>query len=123
MAQGGTKRQVGVGLTLLLLSLGAVAGPRSEKPKEAEAPVLMVADDGKAYRVGPGETLGAAMRRESPVLQQTTGENGNCVPEPMENKPEGSVGCKCYEVTECKGGEATQCKRHCKKDLCMCCSV
>ena len=114
----------------LVVSLGAAHQKRSQ-----EEPVLMRAENGKTYPVKPGETLGAAMGRlemaaspgaatrpASPAAQPPP-ENGNCVPDPMQHKPEGSVGCKCYEVTECKGGEASQCKRHCKKDLCMCCSI
>jgi len=117
----------------LVVSLGA-----AHQKQNQEEPVLMRAEGGATYLVEPGETLGAAMGRvEKAVSPSATArpappaarqaapppENGNCVPDPMENKPEGSVGCKCYEVTECKGGEASQCKRHCKKDLCMCCSI
>lgn len=50
-------------------------------------------------------------------------EQGACVPDPMEGKPEGAVGCKCYEITHCKGNESHQCKRHCRKDLCQCCDI
>ena len=51
------------------------------------------------------------------------GEQGTCVPEPMENKPKDAVSCKCYEVTQYKGNESHQCKRHCRKDLCQCCDI
>jgi hypothetical protein len=86
----------------------------------------MVADDGKTYLVEPQESLGSAMSR-GPVLAtraaQTEGEQGSCVPEPLEKKPENSVACKCYEVTKCKGNESHECKRHCRKDLCHCCDI
>lgn len=119
---------------LLVVSLGAAQQPGADKSRGEEGPILMRAEDGKTYLVKPEETLGAAMRRREVAAASSTThhaalqaapppENGNCVPDSMEHKPEGSVGCKCYEVTECKGGEATQCKRHCKKDQCMCCSI
>jgi hypothetical protein len=79
-------------------------------------PARMTAEDGKAYLVEPGETLAAAMGRQEE-------ESGSCVPEPMESKPAGAVSCRCYEVTKCKGNEARECKRHCRKDLCQCCDV
>jgi hypothetical protein len=85
-------------------------------------PVTMTAEDGKAYLVEPGETLATAMGHPKEVARQEE-ESGACVPEPMESKPEGAVSCRCYEVTSCKGNEARECKRHCRKDLCQCCDI
>ena len=88
--------------------------------------VTMIAEeDGKSYLVEPGETLENAMARASQseeTAQQE--EKGNCVPDNLEHKPEDTVACKCYEYTECKGtSESRACKRHCRKDLCKCCSI
>lgn len=95
-------------------------------PEERSRAVPMVADDGNTYLVEPEESLGSAMSR-GPVrkshMTQSDGEQGACVPEPMEEKPAGSVACKCYEVTHCKGNESHECKRHCRKDLCQCCDI
>ena len=50
-------------------------------------------------------------------------EKGVCIQDELVHKPEGSVACKCYEHTECNGTESHECKRHCRKDLCKCCSI
>lgn len=119
--------------TLLgLVAIGLVLGSvqlESEAPAPApapaptltpsELPIPMVAENGKTYSVSPGETLADAMVRAAAQEE----EKGHCVPEPMKKKPPGSVGCACYELTHCEGGESRQCKRHCRKDLCECCSI
>lgn len=110
---------VAVGLVLASVELEAPAPAPALSPAPAEAPLPMVADDGKTYSVSPGETLADAMVRAAAQEE----EKGHCVPEPMEKKPPGSVGCACYEITHCEGGESRQCKRHCRKDLCECCSI
>jgi len=115
-------------LTAIAVLLGAL-GPLvavTHDPEESGRPVPMIADDGNAYLVEPEESLGSAMNRgpvHIPHAAQSDGEQGACVPEPMEEKPEGSVACRCYEVTECKGNESHECKRHCRKDLCQCCDI
>ena len=112
-------------IAVLLAALGPVA-TISREPERTNAPVPMVADDGKTYLVEPAENLASAMRRgpmRSTPAAQSQGEQGTCVPEPMEKKPADSVGCRCYEVTECKGNESHECKRHCRKDLCQCCDI
>jgi hypothetical protein len=109
----------------VLAALGPLAGVTLE-PDDAHGPVPMVADDGKTYLVGPEESLGSAMSRNAgrkARASQSDAEQGACVPEPMEDKPAGSVACRCYEVTQCKGNESHQCKRHCRKDLCQCCDL
>jgi hypothetical protein len=98
----------------------------SLEPVETKRPVPMVAEDGKTYLVEPEESLGSAMNR-GPIhathAAQSEPEQGACVPEPMEDKPADSVACRCYEVTQCKGNESHECKRHCRKDLCQCCDI
>ncbi len=111
-------------IAVLLAGLGPLVGVTlaPDDPK----PVPMIADDGAAYLVEPGESLGSAMKRSkihSSHAAQSEAEQGACVPEPMEDKPENAVACRCYEVTECKGNESHQCKRHCRKDLCQCCDI
>jgi hypothetical protein len=83
----------------------------------------MTAEDGRTYLVEPEETLGSAMEKEIVRASTPQEEAGACVPEPMNDKPEGAVACRCYEITECKGNEARECKRHCRKDLCQCCDL
>jgi hypothetical protein len=104
-------------------------------PRDAAEPVVMVAENGNAYLVAPWETLGEAMYRkavvdaprcEGPAKRPTFSqaeEQGPCVPEDLKNKPKDAVACKCYEETECNGTESHQCERHCRKDLCNCCSI
>jgi hypothetical protein len=110
---------------VLLAALGPLAAV-TLGPKESERPVPMIAEDGNSYLVEPEESLGSAMSRGSlhtSHMAQSDGEQGACVPEPMEDKPADSVACRCYEVTECKGNESHECKRHCRKDLCQCCDI
>ena len=115
-------------IAVLLAGLGPLVGV-TPVPEEPKRPVPMVADDGAAYLVEPEESLGSAMSRGAHHalpgghMAQSAGEQGACVPEPMEDKPEDAVACRCYEVTECKGNESHQCKRHCRKDLCQCCDI
>jgi hypothetical protein len=112
-------------IAVLLAGLGPV-GSVTLDPQDRARPVPMIAEDGTAYLVEPAESLGSAMRRGAifvPHAAQAEGERGACVPEPMEEKPENAVGCRCYEVTECKGNESHECKRHCRKDLCQCCDI
>lgn len=100
---------------------------------EARASVLMVPERmTKPVAVRPDETLGEAMVRTGladpwtgEILAQQSGqeEESVCVPENLEERPEGSVACRCYEYTQCKGGESPKCERHCKKDKCRCCQV
>jgi hypothetical protein len=113
-------------IAVLLAGLGPLVGviPDAEDPKR---PVPMLADDGAAYLVEPDESLGTAMRSRHALhtfhAAQSEDEQGACVPEPMEDKPTDAVSCRCYEVTECKGNESHECKRHCRKDLCRCCDI
>ena len=112
-------------IAVLLAGLGPLAGV-TLGPEEPKPPVPMIADDGALYLVEPEESLGSAMgraARQTSHPAQSEGEQGACVPEPMEDKPADSVACRCYEVTECKGNESHQCKRHCRKDLCQCCDI
>ncbi len=112
-------------IAVLLAALGPLVAV-TLNPEEPKRPVPMIADDGAAYLVEPEESLGSAMTRgplHTSHQAQSDGEQGACVPDPMEDKPEGSVACRCYEVTECKGNESNQCKRHCRKDLCQCCDI
>jgi hypothetical protein len=112
-------------IAVLLAGLGPLAGITLDS-EERERAVPMPADDGAAYLVEPTESLGSAMSRGAlhpSHAAQSEEERGACVPEPMEDKPEGAVSCRCYEVTECKGNESHQCKRHCRKDLCQCCDL
>lgn len=115
-------------LTAIAVVLSALGPPTgiALDPDERNDSVPMLADDGAAYLVEPGESLGSAMSRtalHTSHAAQTEGEQGACVPEPMEDKPEGAVSCKCYEVTKCNGSESHQCRRHCRKDLCQCCDI
>jgi hypothetical protein len=109
-------------VALLILGVGALVETR----RHTEAAIPMTAENGATYLVEPGETLGSAMKRD-PVFAatpvQSEAEQGSCVPEPMEEKPEGAVACRCYEHTHCEGNESHQCKRHCRKDLCQCCDI
>jgi len=111
-------------IAVLLAGLGSLVGVTLD-PEAPTGPVPMIADDGAMYLVEPEESLGAAMGRSSrhPSHRAQSDEQGACVPEPMEDKPEDAVACRCYEVTECKGNESHQCKRHCRKDLCQCCDI
>ena len=115
-------------IAILLAGLGPLVGVTLD-PEDSTRPVPMIADDGNAYLVEHDESLGSAMSRGSHHtfprghMAQSDGEQGACVPEPMEDKPKDAVSCKCYEVTECKGNESHQCKRHCRKDLCQCCDI
>ncbi len=112
-------------IAVLLAGLGPLVGV-TLGPEDSTRPVPMIADDGAPYLVEHDESLGSAMSRgatHSSHAAQSEGEQGACVPEPMEDKPEDAVSCKCYEVTECKGNESNQCKRHCRKDLCQCCDI
>ena len=112
-------------IAVLLAGLGPLAGITLD-PDEREQPVPMLAEDGAAYLVEPHESLGSAMSRgalHTSHAAQSEGEQGACVPELMEDKPEDAVACRCYEVTECKGNESHECKRHCRKDLCQCCDI
>lgn len=102
-----------VGLVVAVLAAGSFEPVGDE-------PVPMMAEDGKTYLVEPDETLGKSISRAATRQEQ---EEGHCVPEPLEKKPPGSVACRCYEVTECKGNESHVCKRHCRKDLCECCAI
>jgi hypothetical protein len=107
-------------LALLLLSagFGHHGGARDEPGS-----VPMTAEDGRTYLVEPEETLGSAMEKGAVYASAPQEETAACVPEPMKDKPEGAVACRCYEITECKGNEARECKRHCRKDLCQCCDL
>lgn len=113
-------------IAVLLSALGPLVA-FSLGPEKEEKPVPMIAaDDGKTYLVEPQESLGSAMERgraHTTHAAQADGEQGACVPEPMDNKPVNSVACRCYEVTKCKGNESHECKRHCRKDLCRCCDI
>ncbi len=115
-------------IAVLLAGLGPLVGVTLDR-EDSKRPVPMTADDGNAYLVEHDESLGAALSRGSRHtfprghMAQSDGEQGACVPEPMEDKPQDAVSCKCYEVTECKGNESHQCKRHCRKDLCQCCDI
>ncbi len=112
-------------IAVLLAGMGSLSGVELG-PEDPEDPVSMIADDGAAYLVEPGESLGSAMTRGASHAShavQAEGEDSACVPEPMEDKPKDAVACRCYEVTECKGNESHQCKRHCRKDLCQCCDL
>ena len=112
-------------IAVLLAGLGPLVGVTLE-PEDSKRPVPMIADDGAAYLVEPDESLGSAMSRgarHTSHMAQSADEQGACVPEPMQDKPKDAVSCKCYEVTECKGNESHECKRHCRKDLCQCCDI
>jgi len=112
-------------IAVLLAGLGPLVGVSLDN-EDREKAVPMIAEDGAAYLVEPEESLGSAMSRGAGHMShaaQSEGEQGACVPEPMEDKPQDAVSCKCYEVTECKGNESHQCKRHCRKDLCRCCDI
>jgi hypothetical protein len=112
-------------IAVLLAGLGPLAGVTLES-EDPQRPVSMIADDGAPYLVEPGESLGSAMTRGArhpSHAAQVEDEATACVPEPMEDKPKDAVACRCYEVTECKGNESHQCKRHCRKDLCQCCDI
>jgi hypothetical protein len=109
-------------IAFLLAGLGPLGSIELDDHRH-RAPVPMMAEDGRTYLVEPGETLGAAMIAKALQATAPAEEQGACVPEPMETKPEGAVSCRCYEITECKGNEARECKRHCKKELCQCCDV
>lgn len=114
-------------LTLVVLLAGfglfdaRQAGEDRDDRKACPAP--MTAEDGRTYLVEPEETLGSAMAKGVVHASAPEEESGACVPEPMNDKPEGAVACRCYEITECKGNEARECKRHCRKDLCQCCDI
>ena len=113
-------------IAVLLAGLGPLVGITLNHPDDRKQPVPMIADDGAMYLVEPEESLGSAMSRgahPSSHAAQSDGEQGACVPEPMQDKPKDAVACKCYEVTECKGNESHECKRHCRKDLCQCCDI
>jgi hypothetical protein len=113
-----------LGPVLAIQTTQAVVPPApASSPEPPVTPVLMTADDGKSYLVEPSETLASAMHKGALHQSQTGEEQGACVPEPLENKPEGAVACKCYELTKCEGTESRQCKRHCRKDLCQCCDI
>jgi hypothetical protein len=112
-------------IAVLLAGLGPV-GSLTLDPGHCAQSVPMIAENGRAYLVEPGERLGSAMSRGAifvPHATQAEGEQGACVPEPMEEKPKDAVGCRCYEVTHCKGNESHECRRHCRKDLCQCCDI
>lgn len=105
---------------IVALVVGALAATSIEPARE-RAPVRMRAEDGRSYLVQPQEALGDAVARGAVVQEEE--EKGNCVPEPLEDKPPGSVSCKCYEETQCRGSESRQCKRYCRKDHCYCCGI
>ncbi|HSF14296.1 MAG TPA: hypothetical protein VLK65_01945 [Vicinamibacteria bacterium] len=106
----------------LVAALGLVVAALAADSIESarQSPAFMTAEDGQRYLVDPHETLGEAVTRGATAQDH---EEGHCVPETLEKKPPGSVACTCYEVTECKGNESRQCKRHCRKDLCECCAI
>jgi hypothetical protein len=124
-----------VGLALLGIASGAQLIRGGLAPQDAAAqPTVMVAEDGTAYLVEPWETLGEAIQRkavfhrprcEAARVQEVVPaqEQGPCVPADLKNKPKDAVSCKCYEETECNGTESHRCERHCRKDLCNCCSI
>ena len=112
-------------IAALLAGLGPLVGVSLDN-KDREQAVPMIAEDGAAYLVEPDESLGSAMSRgarHTSHAAQSADEQGACVPEPMQDKPKDAVSCKCYEVTECKGNESHECKRHCRKNLCQCCDI
>jgi hypothetical protein len=109
-----------IAATLLVLFTGS--GLFDEK-RDQSTSIPMNAGDGRTYLVEPEETLGSAMEKGAVYTSSPQEETGACVPEPKTDKPAGAVGCRCYEITECKGNEARECKRHCRKDLCQCCDL
>jgi hypothetical protein len=121
-----SKRLTAVLTLLVLLGVFAVIGAKragGQNDGRAPRPAPMTAEDGTTYLVEPEETLGSAMEKGAVHSVAPQEEAGACVPEPMEDKPAGAIGCHCYEITECKGNEARECKRHCRKDLCQCCDL
>ena len=116
-------------LILALFGTALPSGAQTGKEKGGDTIIMIAEEDSCAYVVDPGETLGEAMAKKAPVQSAQNAqsaaeeEKGVCVQEELVHKPEGSVACKCYEHTECNGTESRACKRHCKKDLCKCCSI
>ncbi|MGH9319186.1 MAG: hypothetical protein ACRD21_26730 [Vicinamibacteria bacterium] len=114
-------------LAAITILLGAGFGPllaiETNEEARPNAPVPMIAENGRSYLVEPAESLASTMGQGALRQSRPHKETGACVPEPLEKKPEGAVACKCYELTKCKGAESRQCKRHCRKDLCQCCDV
>ncbi len=120
-------------LQVAVLAVASVAtlsyvsvGDSQPTPENSEPVPMVAAADAKTYSVAPGKTLGQAMERQEPLVTKRVSireEKGNCVRDDLIKKPEGAEDCKCYEHTECKGNESRACKRHCRKDLCMCCSI
>ena len=108
---------------LALFGTALLSGAQTGKEKGGDAFIMIAEEDSSAYVVEPGETLGEAMAKKALVQSAAEEEKGVCVQEELVHKPEGSVACKCYEHTECKGTESRECKRHCRKDLCKCCSI
>ncbi len=115
-----------VTLFLALFGTALLSGAQTGKEKGGDAIIMIAEEDSCAYVVEPGETLGAAMAQAAPLQNAQSAaeeEKGVCVQDELVHKPEGSVACKCYEHTECNGTESHTCKRHCRKDLCKCCSI
>ena len=112
-----------VTLILALFGTAGLSGAQTDKDKGGDAIIMIAEHDSCAYVVEPGENLGEAMAKVAVVQNAPEEEKGVCVQEELVHKPEVSVACKCYEHTECNGTESRECKRHCKKDLCKCCSI
>jgi len=112
-----------VTLILALAGTALLSNAQTGKEKGDDAVIMIAEEDNSTYRVEPGENLGDAMAKAALVQSSQEEEKGVCVQEELVHKPEGAVACKCYEQTQCKGEESYTCKRHCRKDLCKCCSI
>ena len=108
-------------LALFFVAFEGTALAQSDQDESSDAILMIAEEDNCTYAVEPGETLGDAMARGTIEQSAHQEETGNCVRDDRVHKPEGAVGCKCYEHTECNGNESHTCKRHCRRDLCECC--